>query len=326
MGKLKNNKAIQDNLIWIILVVMVIVVGIFNHSFLTINNALTLLSGEACKGIMAFGVMFAILSRGIDIGVSSTSAFVAVVTASLVQPVDYANKLLSGVGQMPAIVAWIVGLAMGAILGAVIGAVIAYTKIPPFIATLGVQLICRAAAKLYTQKPVSNLSDGFRLLGSGKIGSFPIIIIVFFVMYAITAFLLTQTRWGANVYAVGGNDQAARVAGINVEKTLILVYAWSSVCAAIAGMLLAGRSGSADPANTGLMYETDAIAAATVGGTSHSGGIARISGVLAGILVLGVVNNALVMLKVDDNTTNIVKGLIIIGSVAMDMRKNAKKA
>lgn len=326
MAKFKNNKFIQDNLIWGILIVMIIIVSIANPSFFSINNALTLLSGEACKGIMAFGVMFAILSRGIDIGVSSTSAFVAVVTASLVQPADYANRLLAGGSPLPAGVAWIVGLLMGAVLGGVIGAVIAYTKIPPFIATLGIQLICRAAAKLYTQKPVSNLSGSFRFLGSGKIAGFPVIIIVFFIMYAITAFLLTQTRWGANVYAVGGNDQAARVAGINVEKTLILVYAWSSTCAAIAGMLLAGRSGSADPANTGLMYETDAIAAATVGGTSHSGGIARISGVLAGILVLGVVNNALVMLKVDDNTTNIVKGLIIIVSVAMDMRKNAKKA
>ena len=112
-------------------------------------------------------------------------------------------------------------------------------------------------------------------------------------MFAISAFLLTQTRFGKNVYAIGGNDQAARVAGINVEKNLILVYIWCSLCAAIAGMLLAGRAGSADPANSGLNYELDAIAAATVGGTSHTGGICRVSGVLAGILILGVINNGL---------------------------------
>ena len=145
-------------------------------------------------------------------------------------------------------------------------------------------------------------------------------------MFAISAFLLTQTRFGKNVYASGGNDQAARVAGINVEKNLILVYIWCSLCAAIAGMLLAGRAGSADPANSGLNYELDAIAAATVGGTSHTGGICRVSGVLAGILILGVINNGLVMLKVDDNMTNIVKGVIIVGSVVLDMRKNAKRA
>ncbi|NBH80889.1 hypothetical protein D3Z52_22725, partial [Clostridiaceae bacterium] len=105
-----------------------------------------------------------------------------------------------------------------------------------------------------------------------------------------------------------------------------LVYVWCSVCAAIGGMLLAGRAGSADPANSGLNYELDAIAAATVGGTSHAGGICRASGVMAGILILGVINNGLVMLKVDDNMTNIVKGMIIIGSVVLDMRKNAKRA
>ena len=217
--------------------------------------------------------------------------------------------------------------ALGAGIGAIYGAIIAYTKIPPFIATLGAQLICRAGAKMYTNRPVSNLSEQFRFLGAYRIGGvFPIIIVVFFVMFAISAFLLTQTRFGKNVYAIGGNDQAARVAGINVEKNLILVYIWCSLCAAIAGMLLAGRAGSADPANSGLNYELDAIAAATVGGTSHTGGICRVSGVLAGILILGVINNGLVMLKVDDNMTNIVKGVIIVGSVVLDMRKNAKRA
>ena len=271
--------------------------------------------------------MFAILSKGIDLTIGASAALVAVITASLVQPADYANAILPGLGTLPAPLVFLIGLALGAVIGGIYGAIIAYTKIPPFIATLGAQLICRASAKIYTNRPVSNLSDDFRFLGSYRIGGvFPIIIIVFFVMFAISAFLLTQTRFGKNVYAIGGNDQAARVAGINVEKNLILVYIWCSVCAAIAGMLLAGRSGSADPANTGLNYELDAIAAATVGGTSHTGGICRVSGVLAGILILGVINNGLVMLKVDDNMTNIVKGLIIVGSVVLDMRKNAKRA
>ena len=196
-----KKKFLSQNSIWLVLIAMVIIMGVAQPSFFTVNNLLTLLSGEAVKGILAFGVMF-----------------------------------------------------------------------------------------------------------------------------AISAFLLTQTRFGKNVYAIGGNDQAARVAGINVEKNLIMVYVWCSVCAAVAGILLAGRAGSADPANSGLNYELDAIAAATVGGTSHTGGICRVSGVLAGILILGVINNGLVMLKVDDNMTNIVKGLIIVGSVILDMRKNAKRA
>ena len=318
-----TKKFLSQNSIWLVLIVLVIIMSIAQPSFFSVDNLLTLLSGEAVKGIMAFGVMFAILSKGID----ASAALVACITASLVQPEGYANAILPGVGTLPAPLVILIGLALGAGIGAIYGAIIAYTKIPPFIATLGAQLICRAGAKMYTNRPVSNLSEQFRFLGAYRIGGvFPIIIVVFFVMFAISAFLLTQTRFGKNVYAIGGNDQAARVAGINVEKNLILVYIWCSLCAAIAGMLLAGRAGSADPANSGLNYELDAIAAATVGGTSHTGGICRVSGVLAGILILGVINNGLVMLKVDDNMTNIVKGVIIVGSVVLDMRKNAKRA
>ena len=272
-----TKKFLSQNSIWLVLIVLVIIMSIAQPSFFSVDNLLTLLSGEAVKGIMAFGVMFAILSKGIDLTIGASAALVACITASLVQPEGYANAILPGVGTLPAPLVILIGLALGAGIGAIYGAIIAYTKIPPF-------------------------------------------------MFAISAFLLTQTRFGKNVYAIGGNDQAARVAGINVEKNLILVYIWCSLCAAIAGMLLAGRAGSADPANSGLNYELDAIAAATVGGTSHTGGICRVSGVLAGILILGVINNGLVMLKVDDNMTNIVKGVIIVGSVVLDMRKNAKRA
>ena len=321
-----SKKFLSQNSIWLVLIALVIIMGIAQPSFFTVPNLLTLLSGEAVKGIMAFGVMFAILSKGIDLTIGASAGLVACITAALVQPADYANAVLPGVGTLPAPVVFLIGLGLGAGIGAIYGAIIAYTKIPAFIATLGGQLICRASAKIFTNRPVSNLSESFRFPGSGRVAGFPVIIIVFLIMFAIAAFLLTQTRFGKNIYAIGGNDQAARVAGINVEKNLILVYVWCSVCAAIAGMLLAGRAGSADPANSGLNYELDAIAAATVGGTSHTGGICRASGVMAGILILGVINNGLVMLKVDDNMTNIVKGLIIVGSVILDMRKNARKA
>ncbi len=320
-----RKRFLSQNSIWLILIVLVIVMGIAQPSFFSVSNLLTLLSGEAVKGIMAFGVMFAILSKGIDLTIGASAGLVACITAAFAQPADYANAV-EGIPTLPAPVIFIIGLALGAGIGAIYGAIIAYTKIPAFIATLGGQLICRAGAKIFTNRPVSNLDEAFRFPGNGKIAGIPVIIIVFLIMFAIAAFLLTQTRFGKNIYAIGGNDQAARVAGINVEKNLVLVYVWCSVCAAIGGMLLAGRAGSADPANSGLNYELDAIAAATVGGTSHTGGICRASGVLAGILILGVINSGLVMLKVDDNMTNIVKGLIIVGSVVLDMRKNARKA
>lgn len=313
------------NSIWLILIVLVLAVGIAQPKFLSFSNMLTLISGEAVRGIMAFGVMFAILSKGIDLTIGASCALVAVVTASLAQEADYANRLFPNFGPLPAVVVILIGLLIGAAIGAVYGCIIAYTKIPAFIATLGAQLICRAGAKIYSDSPVSKLTEGYRFLGHAKVFGIPVIIIVFFLMFALAAFLLTQTRFGKNVFAIGGNDQAARVAGINVERTTVLVYVWCSVCAALGAILLTGKTGSATPASTGLNYELDAIAAATVGGTSHTGGICRASGVLAGIFILGVINNGLVMLKVDDNMTNIVKGCIIVGSVVLDMRKNAKR-
>lgn len=268
-----KKKFISQNSIWLVLIALVAIMSIAQPNFFSVSNLTTLLTGEAVKGIMAFGVMFAILSKGIDLTIGASAALVACVTASLVQPADYANARFPGLGVLPVPVVIVIGLAIGALLGAIYGAIIAYTKIPPFIATLGAQLICRASAKMFTNRPISNLDEGFRFFGAGKIGGVPVIILVFILMYAISAFLLTQTRFGKNVFAIGGNDQAARVAGINVEVNLIKVYVWCSLCAAIGGMLLAGRSGSADSANSGLNYELDAIAAATVGGTSHTGGI-----------------------------------------------------
>lgn len=321
----QRKKMLSDNMIWFILVGLIIIMSIANPKFFSIANMTTLLTGESIKGILAFGVCFAILTKGIDLSLGAVAALVGCVTGALVQPVDYVSKVLPGVSQFAGPIAILIGIAMGAVIGLIIGWLIAYTKIPAFIATLGAQLICRAAAKMFTTRPVSNLSDSYRFLGSGKIGPIPMIIVVFLVIFALSAFILTQTRLGKSLYAIGGNDQAARVAGINVEKNLIITYIWCSCMGALGGILLAGRAGSADPANSGLNYELDAIAAATVGGTSHAGGICRVSGVFCGILILGVINNGLVLMGVDDNLTNIIKGVIIIGAVILDMRKNAKR-
>ena len=320
----RMKKFISKNSIWLILIVIVAVVTIIKPVFLTPGNLQTLITTESIKGILAFGIMFAILSKGIDLTPGATVAFVSVICASLAQTADASRKIL-GFGPLPGWLIFLIGIAIGAVIGLIIGASIAYTKIPPFIATLGGQLILRAASKMYSSIPVSSLSDDFRFFGKGNILGIPMIVVIFVIMFILSAILLTKTRFGRNVFAIGGNDSAARVAGINVEKNLMLVYMWCSICAAIGGVLLAGRTGSADPSTYGLNYELDAIAAATVGGTSHTGGVCRISGVLAGILILGVINNALILMGVDDNMTNIIKGLIIVGAVILDMRKNAKK-
>lgn len=322
----KTKKMISDNMIWGVLILLILIMSIGNKNFFTLANFKTLLTGEAIKGVMAFGVAFAILTKGIDLSIGASAALIACVTGALVQAADYGSRILEGGTQFPALAAILIGLFMGALIGLVQGSIIAYTKMPAFIATLGGQLVCRAAAKIFTTRPVSNLSDGYRFLGSAQIGPLPVIVLVFLVIFALAAFILGQTRFGKGLYAIGGNDQAARVAGINVEKNLMLTYVWCGVLAALAGIMLAGRAGSADPASSGLNYELDAIAAATVGGTSHTGGVCRVTGVLCGVLIMGVINNGLVLLGVDDNYTNIIKGVIIVVTVAFDMKKNTKKA
>lgn len=324
---------VSQNAIWGVLIVMILAMNFLIYirlgrwAFLQPANIQTLLESESIRGILTFGVMFAILSKGIDLSTGSVAGMVAVIVASLVQPADLATRLFPGGPQLPTAVALILGVGIGALVGGIIGAIVAYTKIHPFIATLGAQLICRAVAKMYSNKPVSNLPEGFRAIARYKLfGVVPMIIVVFILMFALSTFLLTKTRFGKNVYAIGGNDQAARVAGISVEWNLVLVYIWCSACAALGGILLAARTGSADASTYGIGYELDAIAAATVGGTSQTGGICRPSGALAGILIMGVVNNGLVLMGVDDNMTNVIKGLIIVGAVILDMRKNAKKA
>lgn len=326
------SKFISDNGIWAVLIVMVIAMNFLIYmrlgrwAFLTPANIQTLFESESIRGVLTFGVMVAILAKGTDLSIGSLAGMIAVIVASFVQPLDATNRLLTSGFHLPAGVAIIVGLLIGAACGAITGGIIAYTKIHPFIATLGGQLIFRAAAKMYSNRPVSGLPDSFRAIARFKLfGFLPMIIVVFVLMFAISAFLLTQTRFGKNVYAVGGNDQAARVAGINVELTMVLVYVWCHICAALGGILLAARTGSADASTYGLQYELDAIAAATVGGTSQTGGICRPSGALCGILIMGVINNGLVLMGVDDNMTNIIKGIIIVVAVVLDMRKNAKK-
>ncbi len=318
-------KIIGQHSIWLVFIILAIFMAIASPTFLTKTNITNLLTTESIKGILTVGVMFCILSKGIDLSMGSIVALSSVMSASLVQE-DVAGKLFPQIGTLPAGVAILAGLSVGIIFGLINGVLISYTKIPAFIATLGSQLVVRALAQIYTNAyPVAQLSPSFRALGSGSlIPNVPNVVLIFIIMVVIAGVLLTQTRFGKSVYAIGGNEMAANVAGINVERNLIIVYTFSGFCAALGGVLLASRAGSGT-STAGLNYELDAIAAATVGGTSHSGGICRISGVIAGILILGVISNGLLLLGVSPYVQQVVKGVIIVGAVVFDMRKNKKR-
>jgi len=259
---------------------MCTVLTISTKTFLTAQNFMNILTTESIIGIIAVGVMWCIV------------ALTSCISASLAQQYAYgASRLFPNLPDLPVIVAVLAALAAGTLIGLINGLLIAYTKIPAFIATLGTQLIARALAQLYTNAyPIPELKPEFK-----SIAQYNLFVVIFIIFAVVAGYMLTQTRFGSSIYAIGGNDQAARVAGINVEKNLIKVYTWCAFCAATGGILLAARSGAGN-SSVGLNYELDAIAAATVGGTSHTGGVCRISGVIAGILILGVLKNGMMLL------------------------------
>ena len=329
----KNGKAIgsiksfvSKYTIYVILLVMVIGLTIIEPVFFTWQNIVNIFTSEAGRGMLAFGVAFCIISRGIDLSLGSVVAVASVFSAALVQKLTYATLIIQNLVYIPAWVAVLVGILIGTSFGLVNGLLIAYTKIPAFIATLGTQVIARGLAQLFTTAyPVPMLREDFTIIGQGKVLGIPNIVIVFLVFAVVAYVMLNHTRFGKNVYAIGGNVDAARAAGINVEKTLVAIYTWSAFTAATAGIMITSRSASGI-SSLGLSYELDAIAAATVGGVSHSGGIGTITGVIGGILVMGVISNGLLILGVSPYLQQIIKGIIIIVAVIFDMRKTARRA
>jgi len=325
--RLKRVRVFVDKYtIFFILIAMVIVLMILSPSFLTVTNLINLLTSESVRGILALGVCFCICSGGIDLSLGSVAALSGVVAASFAQTAAYSGKFYPNIPELPAVVPLLIALAVGALCGMVSGLTIAYLKIPAFIATLGMTTVARGVANLYTDAyPVPQFRGEFKQIAQAKIfGGLPGIILWLALIAIIAWFILKYTRFGKNIYAIGGNRNAARVAGVNIEKNLIGIYTWAGFCAGLAGVLMAARAGSAI-SSMATGYELDGIAAATIGGVSQTGGVGSIPGVLAGILALGVINNGLLVLGVNPYVQMVVKGVIIVAAVALDLMKNNRR-
>ncbi|MFP3043720.1 ABC transporter permease [Treponema primitia] len=309
--------------ILLILIVMSIVFAIMSPAFISIPNILNILNQTAIWGIMALGMTFVIIAKGIDLSVGSVLAFSGLVAASLAQ-VPAQMRLYQNLPQLPLIIPILAGLFIGTLCGAVNGALIAFTKIPAFIATLGMMTVVRGFALIYSNaRPVSNLVPAMNAIGSRVFG-IPVPILIYLLMFIVSYILLNKTRFGKNTFAIGGNITAAEVSGVNVPKSLVLIYAYCGLLAGIAAIVFAGRVGSVHP-GAADGYELTAIAATTIGGTSHSGGIGTIGGALIGALVLSVMRNGMTLLGFSPYSQKILEGVIIVGAVVIDMRKNARK-
>lgn len=310
----------------VILVVMVMAITIKEPRFLGFRNVLNLLTQSSMYGILALGLLLVIVSKGIDLSVGSVLAFAAVVAASVSQVAGAASKMFPDLPMMPLLVTVIVALGIGALCGFVNGTLIARTGIPAFISTLGMYTIARGAALMYSAgKPLSNLNPSLKFFGSRIFEVLPVPVLIYAIIIVITFILLKYTSFGASVYAIGGNIHAAEISGIKVKRNITLIYMYSGLMAGICSLIYMGRTGSTQPsAATG--WELIAIAATTIGGTSHAGGIGTVWGTVVGTLILGVIDNGFTLLSINPYLQQIIQGTIIVGAVVFDMRKNAKKS
>jgi inositol transport system permease protein len=308
--------------IFLVFIAMLIVASILSPAFLSPTNLINVVRQMSVVGLIALGVTGVIVSAGIDLSSGSVVGLSAVVAASLAQLPDYPAAYYKGL-NLPVFVAVLAACGVGALVGLLNGGLVAKTKIPPFIATLGTLTTIRGLAYLYTSgRPVSDLTDDYNFIGQGDFLGIPVPILILVIMAIVTHVLYSQTKFGKYIYAIGGNEQAARVSGINVSKYKMLMYVYAGLLSGLAGLVVSARIGSGQ-SGQGVGYELDAIAAAVIGGASLSaGGIGTVAGTIVGALIIGVLNNILDLTNVSAYWQQIVKGCIIVGAVIIDQLKH----
>jgi ribose transport system permease protein len=294
--------------IFIASLLLVVVLSFLSNSFLTVSNLLNIARQVSINAIIAAGMTFVILTAGIDLSVGSVLAFSGAIIAGLLST---GQPLLVGISA---------GLLLGAVLGLVNGLIVTRGGVQPFIATLGMLTIGRGATLVYTDgRPITGLPDAFVWLGAGDVGRVPVPVIIMALVFVAAYVVLTQTVLGRYIYAIGGNEEAARLSGVNVTLYKTLAYVLSGVLAATSGIILTARLNSAQP-TAGGGYELDAIAAVVLGGTTLAGGEGSITGTLLGAFIIGVLNNGLNLLNVSSFYQQVVKGVVILLAVLLDRR------
>ena len=304
----------NDYSIIIIFAAMVVILAIIKPQFIGPSNIISMVRQVSLIGILSMGMMLVIINGGVDLSGGAQVALASVVCSLFAQE-----------GQNNLALAIICPLAVGLFCGFINGFLITIPKIPPFIATLGMTNIAKGMALLFCNgQPIAVSNETILWLGSHHIGSgdwaMPVLILVFLLCAVINHILLKKTHFGKRVYALGGNEQAARVCGVSVEKTRICVYLLISAYAALAGILISGRVGAGATSN-GVEYHLDAIASCVIGGVSMKGGVGNVFGVVIGVLIMGALQNGLNIMGVSPYWQQICKGLIIIVAVVADTLK-----
>lgn len=325
----KTGKQIIGNIInkYGIILILILIAALMSvatgGTFLKPVNLMNVIRQISFIGLIGIGVTVIIITTGIDLSSGSVLALASVAAATFAHPIrDAAGQYVDAIGQYPLIVPIVVGLTVGAICGIINGTIIAFFGLPPFIVTLGMMTAARGAAFLVTDgKPIGDFSDSFNYLGAGFFLGFPMPILLLLIATIFSYIVLTKTKFGRHIYALGGNEQAAIISGVNVKLIKVVVYGYASMLAGLAGISLAARIESGQP-SAGLGFELDAIAAAVIGGTSQStGGIGTVQGTIIGALIIGVINNGMTLMGVNSYWQQIVKAIIIVGAVLLDKKR-----
>jgi ribose transport system permease protein len=307
----------------IALFVLCLVISLLSDKFFTVTNGWNVMRQISVNICIATGMTLVILTAGIDLSVGSVLALCGAITASLLKNgIEIPSQnLYIGFTLLGGVVA---GILVGSLLGLFNGWTITKFKVPPFVATLAVLTIARGLTMLWTKGfPISGLGENFAYIGTGWFLGIPLPVWISGIIVLIAVFITKKTRFGRYIYAIGGNESAARLSGIKINKVKIAVYAIAGALAAIGGIIVTSRLDSAQP-NAGITYELDAIAAVVIGGTSLSGGKGSIWGTVLGAIIIGVLNNGLVLLDVSPFWQQVVKGLVILVAVIID-KANSKE-
>ena len=329
---------LANNAILLAMLVLVVVICILQPRFMQIRVALDILTQSATKLIMALGICFALLIAGTDLSAGRMVGLAAVISASMMQTATYANRFFPDLPQVSLWIPIVAAIVACMLFGALNGFLVAKYEMHPFIATLATQVIIYGVCSLYfdmppnNSQPIGGIRPDFAQLGqmrlfNGIYKGFPgisILIPISIVICIVIWFILNKTVFGKNVYAIGGNREAAVVAGINVFRNIMFIFTLASFLYGIAGVLEAARTAGATN-NYGLGYETDAIAACVVGGVSMSGGIGKVGGIVMGVLIFTVIQYGLQFINVSPMWQQVIKGVIIAVAVAIDLTKYRRK-
>ncbi len=301
--------------VYLVLLVMIIFFTIITDTFLASRNILNICRQVSMTGICSVGMTMVLLTGGIDISVGSIMAVVGVVSAKLIAE-----------GGMPIFPAMVFGVLVGALCGLISGIMVAKFEVPALIATLAMQTMARGAAYILTGGiPVYGLPDGIRTLGQGYFLGVPIPVYIMALVFILGLWLLESTRFGRYTYAIGGNQEVARLSGINITKMKVAIYTLSGLFAGLSGVIMLSRINSGQP-NTSEGFEMDVITASVLGGISVAGGEGKIVNVIAGVFVMGVLSNGMTLMNLDEYWQWVVKGIVLLVAVAFDNIQRMRNA